>query len=429
MAVTLAETTPETVVETLAGTPLLRHLTAYLTTTADAITREHLSITEIPAPPFHEAARAAFVADRLRDSGLSSVWQDTEGNVYGWLPGTEKTLACAPIVLAAHLDTVFPPGTNVNVRVQGTRLCAPGIADNACGVAGLLALARAFVTQSVQFSGPVCFVGTVGEEGSGNLRGARAVVEQFPHMRSFIALDGPGSEQITCRAIGSRRFCVTFHGPGGHSWADFGTANPVHALGEFISRVRRLPLRQGATCTVAVVSGGSAINAIPTIAQGEVDCRAHRMADLDALEHALQLAAVEAQQSEIQNATRQRRLSVAVQRLGERPAGETPPASPLVQCAIAATRACGQRPVLDSGSTDANVPMALGIPAIAIGAGGEYGGCHTLEEWYDPVGRPQALVRAALLVLALDQLMVELPEPESRPLAALRAVSSLPTPE
>ncbi len=429
MAVTLAETTPETVVEALAGTPLLRRLTAYLTTTADAITREHLAITEIPAPPFHEAARAAFVADRLRDSGLSSVWHDAEGNVYGWLPGTGTTPACAPIVLAAHLDTVFPPGTDVNVRVRGTRLCAPGIADNACGVAGLLALARAFVTQSVQFSGPVCFVGTVGEEGSGNLRGARAVVKQLPHMRSFIALDGPGLEHITCRTIGSRRFCVTFHGPGGHSWADFGTVNPVHALGDFISRVRRLPLRRGATCTVAIAGGGNAINAIPTEAQAEVDCRAHRMADLDALEHALQLAAVEAQQSEIQNATRQRRLSVAVQRLGERPAGETPSTSLLVQCAIAATRACGQRPVLDSGSTDANVPMALGIPAIAIGAGGEYGGCHTLEEWYDPVGRPQALVRAALLVLALDQLMVELPEPESRPLAALRAVSSLPTPE
>ncbi len=428
MSVTLAGDTPETVVEALSETPLMRRLTAYLTATADAITREHLAITEIPAPPFHEAARAAFVADRLRDSGLSSVWQDAEGNVYGWLPGTGTTPDCAPIVLAAHLDTVFPPGTDVNVRVRGTRLCAPGIADNACGVAGLLALVRAFVGQSVQFSGPVCFVGTVGEEGNGNLRGARAVVEQFPRMRSFIALDGPGLEHITCRAIGSRRFCVTFHGPGGHSWADFGTANPVHALGEFISRVRRLPLRRGATCTVAIVGGGSAINAIPTMAQGEVDCRAHRMADLDALEHALQLAAVEAQQSEMQSATRQRRLSVAVQQLGERPAGETPPASPLVQCAIAATRACGQRPVLDSGSTDANVPMALGIPAIAIGAGGEYGGCHTLEEWYDPVGRPQALVRAALLVLALDHLVAESPA-AARPPAALHAVSSLPIPE
>ncbi|QUW00325.1 M20/M25/M40 family metallo-hydrolase [Chloracidobacterium sp. MS 40/45] len=428
MSVTLAGDTPETVVEALSGTPLMRRLTAYLTTTADAITREHLAVTEIPAPPFHEAARAAFVADRMRDSGLSSVWQDAEGNVYGWLPGTEKTLARAPIVLAAHLDTVFPPGTDVNVRVHGTRLCAPGIADNACGVAGLLALARAFVTQSVQFSGPVCFVGTVGEEGNGNLRGARAVVEQFPHMRSFIALDGPGLEHITCRAIGSRRFSVTFHGPGGHSWADFGTVNPVHALGEFISRVRRLPLRRGATCTVAIASGGSAINAIPAMAQGEVDCRAHRMADLDALEHALQLAAVEAQQAEMQGATRQRRLSVAVQRVGERPAGETPSASTLVRCAVAATRACGRRPVLDSGSTDANVPMALGIPAIAIGAGGEYGGCHTLEEWYDPVGRPHGLVRAALLVLALDQLVAASPE-VARPLAALHAVSSLPMPE
>jgi len=347
----------------------------------------------------------------MRESGLSSVWQDAEGNVYGWLPGTGAVQT--PIVLAAHLDTVFPPETDVRVRVQGTRMQAPGIADNACGIAGLLALARAFVAHTVQLSVPLCFVGTVGEEGVGNLRGVRAVVKQLPHMLHFIALDGPGVERITCRAIGSRRFRVRFHGPGGHSWANFGTVNPVHALGEFISLVRRFPLRQDTTCTVAIVSGGTAINAIPAEAQGEVDCRALTMADLDALEQAVLLAAVEAQQTEMQTATQQRRLSVAVQHLGARPAGETPPTSVLVRCAMAATQACGQQPVLDSGSTDANVPMALGIPAIALGAGGDYGGCHTLEEWYDPTGRPQSLLRTALLLLALDRLAAESSETHS----------------
>ncbi|MGQ9897197.1 MAG: M20/M25/M40 family metallo-hydrolase [Acidobacteriota bacterium] len=424
MSMTSADATPEILVEVLSKTSLVQRLTAYLTATADAITREHLAITEIPAPPFHEAARAAFVADRLCDSGLSSVWQDAEGNVYGWLPGTGTVLAQAPIILAAHLDTVFPPETEVNVRICGTRLYAPGIADNACGVAGLIALARAFVTEAVRFSGPVCFVGTVGEEGLGNLRGVRAVVKQFPHMRSFIALDGAGMAHITYRAIGSRRFCVVFHGPGGHSWADFGTVNPVHALGEFIGRVRRLPLPQGATCTVSVVRGGNAINAIPTSAEAEVDCRAQTMVDLDAIEYALRLAVIEAQQAEMQIATRQRGLSVALERLGERPAGETPLTSPLVRCAIAATRVCGQRPLLDSSSTDANVPMSLGIPAIAIGVGGEYGSCHTLDEWYDPTDLPKGLVRVALLLLALDQLVAE--SLEVRPLAALSSVSSLP---
>jgi acetylornithine deacetylase/succinyl-diaminopimelate desuccinylase-like protein len=411
MSLPIAETAPETVVHVLFETPLVQRLAAYFTATADAITREHLAITEIPAPPFHEAARAAFVADRMRESGLSSVWQDAEGNVYGWLPGTGAVQT--PIVLAAHLDTVFPPETDVRVRVQGTRLQAPGIADNACGIAGLLALARAFVAHTVQLSVPLCFVGTVGEEGVGNLRGVRAVVKQLPHMLHFIALDGPGVERITCRAIGSRRFRVRFHGPGGHSWANFGTVNPVHALGEFISLVRRFPLRQDTTCTVAIVSGGTAINAIPAEAQGEVDCRALTMADLDALEQAVLLAAVEAQQTEMQTATQQRRLSVAVQHLGARPAGETPPTSVLVRCAMAATQACGQQPVLDSGSTDANVPMALGIPAIALGAGGDYGGCHTLEEWYDPTGRPQSLLRTALLLLALDRLAAESSETHS----------------
>ncbi len=399
---------PEAIVEALLGTPLIERLREHFIAMADAITREQVTIAEIPAPPFREAARARFLAERLRAAGLPLVRQDAEGNVCGWLPGADPTRP--PIVVAAHLDTVFPPETDVRVSARGARLYAPGIADNACGLAGLLALARAFVLHDARPAGPFCFVGTVGEEGEGNLRGVRALVANLPQIRFFIALDGPGLERVTCRAIGSRRFRVTFGGLGGHSWANFGAANPIHALGEFIYLLRRLPLRSGATCTVATVGGGGVINAIPTEARAELDCRACANADLDHLENAVRLAVVQAQQAEMQAATQRSRLAATVQRLGDRPAGEMPRAAALVRCAVAATRACGQRPTLDSGSTDANVPMALGIPAIAIGAGGEYGGCHTLEEWYDPAGRPQSLTRAALLLLALDRLPVEAPE-------------------
>ncbi|OYT70711.1 MAG: peptidase M20 [Chloracidobacterium sp. CP2_5A] len=396
---------PEAVVEALLETPLLGRLREYFFITADAITSEQVAIAEIPAPPFHEAARAQFLAERLRDAGLPIARQDAEGNVCGWLPGADPTRP--PIVVAAHLDTVFPPETDVTVSVRGGRLYAPGIADNACGLAGLLALARAFVLHDVRPAGPICFVGTVGEEGPGNLRGVRALIGGMPNIRFFIALDGPGLERITCRAIGSRRFRVTFSGLGGHSWANFGAVNPAHALGEFIHLIRHLPLRRGTTCTVAAVGGGGVINAIPTEAYADLDCRAEANADLDHLENEVRLAVVQAQQAEMQAATRRSRLATTVRRLGDRPAGETPRSTALARCAVAATRACGQRPTLDSGSTDANVPMALGIPAIAIGAGGEYGGCHTLEEWYDPTGRPRSLTRATLLLLALDRLPVE----------------------
>ncbi|MFQ3582733.1 MAG: M20/M25/M40 family metallo-hydrolase [Chloracidobacterium sp.] len=405
MSVQLAKPTPEAVVQFLSQSPLLEQLREHFTASAEAITCEQIAITEIPAPPFHESVRSGFVAAQLREAGLTGVRQDAEGNVYGWLPGADTTHP--PVVVAAHLDTVFPPGTEVKVRRQGPRLHAPGIADNACGVAGLLALARAFVRYEVQPSVPLCFVGTVGEEGPGNLRGVRAVVKDIAPMLCFIALDGPGIERITHRAIGSRRFRVTFGGPGGHSWANFGIVNPVHALGEFISLLRQIPLRRAMTCTVAAVGGGTGINAIPAEAHGDIDCRAPALTDLNYLETELRLAAVKAQQAELQRATQQSHLTTTVQRLGDRPAGETPRTSDLVRCAVAATRICGQRPVLDSGSTDANVPMALGIPAIVIGAGGEYGGCHTLEEWYDPVGRPQSLARAALLLLSLDRLAAE----------------------
>lgn len=401
MPVVVVQPAPEAVVQTLWETPLVERLRTYFAATADAVTREHIALTEIPAPPFHEAKRAEFLAERLRESGLPTVRRDAEGNVIGCLPGTDP--AQPPMVLAAHLDTVFPPETDVTVRFQGKRLCAPGIADNACGLAGLLALARAFVRHDVQLAGSVWFVGTVGEEGPGNLRGVRALVNESPHMCCFIALDGPGIERITCRAIGARRFRVTFGGPGGHSWANFGTVNPIHALGEFVHLVRRFSLRRGMTCTVASVDGGGVINAIPTEAHADLDCRAYTDADLEQLETEVRLAAVQAQQAEMEAATQCSRLTATVQRLGDRPAGETPRTTMLVRCAVAATRLCGRRPVLDSGSTDANVPMARGIPAIAIGAGGAYGGCHTLEEWYEPVGRPQALTRAALLLLALDQ--------------------------
>jgi acetylornithine deacetylase/succinyl-diaminopimelate desuccinylase-like protein len=366
---------------------------------------EQLRIVAIPSPSLQEEARASYMLRRFAEIGVGAVRQDGVGNVIATLPGGRGS-ECAPVVVSAHLDTVFPAGTDLTPRTVGRRVFAPGITDNARGLAALLAVARALTTCRLRTAHPLWFVATVGEEGIGDLRGAKHLYGTElgrAGAEGFISLDGSGLRRIVHRAIGARRLRATIRGPGGHSWSDWGAPNPAHALGDAIALLKELPLgtRSRTTLTVARVGGGTSVNAIPEEAWLEIDLRSEEMAVLVALEEEVRriLRAAVARESD-RRSRGGTTLTLRVERIGERPAGSIPPDSPLVAAALATTRAVGARPELAASSTDANVPLALGMPAITIGAGGESGGIHTLDEWYANDGGGRGLERALLTVLA-----------------------------
>lgn len=362
---------------------------------------EQLELVAIPAPPFGEAARGREMEDRLAQCGLAQVRADREGNRLGMLPAPGQPNA-APVVLAAHLDTVFPDDTPIRVARSGNRIYAPGITDNTRGLAALLAVARALVSARVRTRAPLVFAATVGEEGAGDLRGVKHLFADGGPLRgaaSFVALDGSGLRRVVHRAVGARRFRVAIAGPGGHSWADRGTPNPVHALGRLVAALAERT--GGASVSVGRICGGTSVNAIPENAWLEIDARAEEAATLAGVEAWLGDALARAVGAE--NAAARPGapiLRAQISLLGDRPAGATPEDSPLVQTAISATRALGTRPELASASTDANVPMALGIPAVTLGAGGEGGGVHTRGEWYSNRGGARGVERALLVALA-----------------------------
>jgi acetylornithine deacetylase/succinyl-diaminopimelate desuccinylase-like protein len=309
------------------------------------------------------------------------------------------------LVVSAHLDTIFPPETDFTVRRAGGRLLAPGISDDGCGLAALLALAQVLNTAKIELAGCLLFVGTVGEEGEGNLRGVRHLLTTgrwVNRVSAFISLDGPGIDRITNRALGSRRYRVQTRGTGGHSWGDFGVANPVHALGKAISRLASYPAprQPRTTFNVGRIQGGVSINAIPREASMEVDLRSASEEELLRLDAFFRRAVREAVDDEnIMRRNGNLPLELSVKLIGERPSGETPPDSPMVELAQEATRALGFTPRLEMASTDSNLPISMGIPAITLGAGGSSGNSHTLDEWYDPRGRDLALKRALLVML------------------------------
>lgn len=365
---------------------------------------ELIRVCEIPAPPFCETERAIYLKDRFESLGLQQVRIDEEGNVIGKRPGAS---AGPLVVISAHLDTVFPEGTDVRVRRQGERLSAPGISDNACGIATLIMLARILNSAQITTSHPVYLVGTVGEEGEGDLRGVRRLcaADDFRNkIDSFVSLDGPGLERITNRALGSRRFKITIDGPGGHSWGDFGIVNPVHALGRAVARFATYPapVAPRTSYNVGRIEGGSSVNSIPERAAITVDIRSVAQDEIDKLEAYLRRVVELAVHEETSmRATSDTRLTFDLELIGNRPSGVTPFESKIVQTAIECTRAVGVESRLDCSSTDSNIPISLGIPAITIGAGGLSGNCHSLAEWYEPVGREQGLKRLLLLICAL----------------------------
>ena len=364
---------------------------------------DQVRLCEIPAPPFKEGDRAKTYADAFRTVGLKNVRLDREGNVLGERPGQ---LAHPHVVFAAHLDTVFPEGTDVAVTRDGSMLRGPGIADNCRGLAVLLGIARALDAAGVQTSGSLTFVGTVGEEGLGDLRGARTLFNDTLSGRVdyFVGVDGGGTT-ITNVGVGSRRFRVAFKGPGGHSYGNFGMPNPLHALGRAIAAISDLPVPREPRTTFSVgrVGGGTSVNAIPTEAWMEVDLRSEDPAALTDLVTRFHNAVDGALAAENTRRSPGAQLSVVKQVVGERPAGRTALDSPIVAIAIAVTRALRLPAVIHDGSTDANIPMSLNIPAITIEGGGTSARTHSPGEYFDATNSWQGTQRAVLLAIALTQ--------------------------
>ena len=337
------------------------------------------------------------MAELMAEAGLDQVRGDETGNVLANLPGSGGG---APLVISAHLDTVFPAEVDVTVSREGLLLRGPGISDNARGLAVLLAVARCLREGGIRCTTPVLFAATVGEEGLGNLRGVKHLFHEGEGRRAagFISVDGAGLERLVVRALGSRRFRITAHGPGGHSWIDWGLVNPIHALGEAVSRLTELdlPANPTTTLTVARWGGGKSINAIPQDAWIEVDTRSEsddHLADLERrIRDAIRSACAAADGTGGP-------LNMTIDVLGHRPGGRTPSDAPLLRAAVAATRHLGAEPLLTASSTDANVPMSLGIPAVTVGGGGEAGQAHTTEEWYRNVRGVEGVQRALYTVL------------------------------
>lgn len=365
------------------------------------IVRSQIAISEIPAPTGAEQRRGAWISQRFAQLGLADVRTDAAGNVIGRRPGSAVGPA---VVVCAHLDTVFPTDVGVAVRHDGARLVGPGIGDNGRGLAALLAIADVMDGVRLRTHSPVDFVATVGEEGNGDLRGAKHIFgDRIGDARAAVILDGAGDERIVHRALGSRRFRITFRGAGGHSWTAFGTANPIHAAAAAVTRLTALalPPRPRSTLSVGRIGGGMAVNAIPEDGWIEVDVRSASPVHIERLSRAVHEAARAAADEE--NARRiagSAPLTSEISIIGSRPGGETSADHPLVEAAAMATRLIGREPELATASTDANVPISLGIPAIAIGAGGRGGDAHTQLEWFENVDGSLGLARALGVVVA-----------------------------
>ncbi|MEX2467822.1 MAG: M20/M25/M40 family metallo-hydrolase [Gemmatimonadota bacterium] len=387
----------------LAAHPAVQRAMEIIEAEDAATMRDLRELTQIPAPPFMETLRGERFREMLEEAGVDSTWVDEEGNVIGLRRGSGGGEV---IAFTGHLDTVFPEETDLTIQERGDTLYAPGIADDTRGLAALLATLRAMNEADVTTSADILFVGTVGEEGLGDLRGVKHLFRDGgPRIDAFISIDGTGHTGITHQALGSHRYRVTIHGPGGHSWGAFGLANPQHALGRAIAHfdvAADAITRSGprTSYNVGRIGGGTSVNSIPFEGWMEVDMRSESPASLDRIDGAFQRAMERA--VEEANATRRRGedLTLELDMIGNRPSGEIPETDPFVRRAIAATRHFGLEPSLGRSSTDSNIPISQGIPAITIGGGGSGGAAHSLDEWFVNQDGPLGIQRAMLILLA-----------------------------
>jgi tripeptide aminopeptidase len=367
--------------------PKFQAARAFISNDHDRLIREIIQITEIEAPPFKEEARAKAYAEMLRQTGLSDVEIDAEGNAIG----VRKGIGNGPMIaIAAHLDTVFPAGTNVKVRREGTKLYAPGVGDDSRSLAVLLAIVRALDAAGVQTASDILFIGNVGEEGAGDLRGMKYLFQKGPYkdrIKMFISLDpfGRGND-ITTAGIGSKRFKVTFKGPGGHSYGSFGLVSPAYALGNAIVKLSRMqvPSRPRTTFNVGIVGGGTSVNSIPFESWMDVDIRSETKEELTkAVDTFARLMHEAVEEENRQRSVSQGKIEVDVKLIGDRPFGAVSIGAPIVQTATSLIQAFGLNPTYGMSSTDSNIPLSMGIPALTLESGGTGGRNHTLDEWID----------------------------------------------
>jgi acetylornithine deacetylase/succinyl-diaminopimelate desuccinylase-like protein len=393
----------------LAASPEVRSAFNWFRSQEPQLAHWQLEMARIAAPPFGEGPRAAWLAERFRDLGLDDVRVDDVGNVFGIHPGFGRRY----IALSAHIDTVFPAGTPLNVRQQGTRLFGPGVSDNGAGVTAMLAIVALLRSVRMRHALPFLFIGNVGEEGEGDLRGMRHIFAT-PRWKDSIAysliLDGAGSDTIVAEALGSRRFEIIVRGPGGHSWSDFGAPNPIVILARAIDNFCRTPVptTPKSTFNIGVIRGGTSVNSIPESASMRVDLRSTSRTELERLERSLRDCldqSVEAEHHAGESRAAGQRKTHAVTSevvvIGDRPAGELEPNARILQVLRAVDSHLGNVAQVQRASTDANIPLSLGREALAIGGGGSGGGAHTLQEWFDCSGRELGLKRILLTLLAL----------------------------
>ncbi|MFM8376931.1 MAG: M20/M25/M40 family metallo-hydrolase [Phenylobacterium sp.] len=404
----LAASSPETEVARLAGSSRFKAAQEVLRAEHGRTVADIIRITEIPAPPFGESRRAEALRRDFEALGLKSVTIDPEGNVTGVRPGVRTRGQGPYLAVAAHLDTVFPAGTDVTVRREGWRLSAPGIGDNSRSLATLLAWIRAMDAAGVRTRDDLLFIANVGEEGQGDLRGMKALFGKGPYagrIAAFISVDGSDPSGVVTRGVGSKRYRTVFTGPGGHSYGAFGIVNPMTAMAGAISGLYAIdtPETPRTTYSASVTGGGTSVNTIPSSVFVEVDLRSESPEALNSLDRDFRAAvarAVEAENSARSNAAGTVRAELKV--LGERPAGATPSGSRIVRVTRAAISAQGFSAIEEASSTDSNIPMSLGIPAVTIGAGGRGGRAHAPDEWIDvePVEMIRGMSAGLLAILA-----------------------------
>ena len=389
-------------VQRMVRSPQFRQAAAFVRSDYDRFVKELIALTEIPAPPFKEERRARAFLQMLREHGLSDVEMDQEGNVMGVRRGSG---AGPMLAVVAHLDTVFPEGTDVKVRRDGTRLMAPGVGDDTRGLALVLAAIRAMNAVKFQTSSDILFVGNVGEEGEGDLRGVKFLLRKGKYrdrIKLFLAVDGGDQGSITRGGVGSKRYRVAFKGPGGHSYGAFGLVNPAYAMAAAIARLAdtQVPVSPKTTFNVGVISGGTSVNSIPFEVSMDVDIRSESCAELKKVEATFASIVKSAVDEENRaRSTREGRVTADLQVIGDRPCGETAMDAPILRTVTAVVQAFGLQPGYSFSSTDSNIPMSLGIPALTVGRGGAGGRSHSPDEWTDV--EPKSGARAIEIGLAM----------------------------